>query len=139
MFRAYNAVEDVELAETQIRYVSTCDRYVQAWAKIAERRPGNNEICSEACRRKDSLSSLDEKRKESARAAGIGGRGTSSRTFAHGLGEQNVLETNTPVVRSITLTVTSSGSGRASNSYTTHFRDCMRVECTGQLLLAYPL
>ena len=139
MFRAYNAVEDVEFAETQIRYVSTCDIYVQAWAKIAERRRDNSEICSEACGWKDSLSSLDEKRKESARAAGIGGRGTSSRIFAHWLGEQNVSETNMPVARSIILTVTSSGSGRASNSYTTHFRDCMRVECTGQLLLTYPL
>ena len=91
--------------------------YVQVWAKIAERRPDNNEICSEARRQKASLLSLDEKRKESARAAGIGGRGTSSRVSAQrdsGLGERNVSETNTSIARSTILTVTSSGSGRTA-------------------------
>ncbi len=95
-----------------MRYVATCDIYAQAWAKIVERKPGNNEICSEVLRRKASRSSLVEKRKKLARGAGIGGRCVSSRVFAWcgiRFGGRYVSDTGMSIKRSATLTGTASG------------------------------
>ena len=60
------------LVETQIRYVSTCDIYVEAWAKNVEKHPDNNETYSEAHHWKAPRSSLVNERTRLEKGAGFG-------------------------------------------------------------------